>query len=52
MEDRLKNLVEREQNYLSTKNNDQLNRYKDDLLAKHLFNPISTFLSSRDGQVS
>jgi hypothetical protein len=42
---RLKEFVDHERKYLSTRNNEQLNNFKDDIHAKELFKMISTYFS-------
>ena len=49
---RLKEFVHRERNYLSTRNNEQLNNFKDDIRGKELFKIISVCFSQNNLQVN
>ena len=49
---RLKEFVDRERNYLSTRNNEQLNNFKDDIRGKELFEIISICFSQNNLQVN
>ena len=42
IQQRLKEIVDRERNYLSLRNEDELNKFKDDIYEKQLFQTIST----------
>jgi len=48
----LKEFVDRERKYLSTRHNDQLIKFKDDIHEKELFKTISTYFSKTNGQVN
>lgn len=47
----LREFVYRERKYLSTKNNEQLSSFRDEIGEKHLFQIVSTSLSQMDLQV-
>ncbi len=49
---RLKEFVDCERKYLSKRNNEQLNNFKDDIHAKDLFTMISTHFSQINPQVN
>jgi len=48
----LKELVDRERKYLSTRHHNQLMKFKDDIHEKELFKTISTYFSKTNGQVN
>ena len=52
MEQRLKELVDRERKYLSKRNNDQLIKFKDDIYEKALLKTISTYFPNTNEQVN